>query len=241
MIAIFASGLALLIMWVVAGKNAATGELIVMSCASIAIICTYPFLWIRNVMIAPALIDGIQSGKIKDLSKQLKPRISISGPFAWTEPKNCQNMHAYRVYRVKVTNDSNTLIQNCSVKLINMVNVENRPTRNSGQAFKMASENSDDLSHRYKQKFNISPGDSEDVEIAGFIEEGALEENDVKPSPIVMFYAQQGNMDRTRNVVPIEMCPHELTIRAVAENTPPVEMRLKYWVDDAGFFRMGSI
>jgi len=177
--------------------------------------------------------------RIINLEKQLDLNIEVNGPFVWTEPKDAikKNEKAFRTYRLKITNTSSALVQNCQIKLIEMFNINNKPTREDGMAFKLKTDNPQDLLNTpYIQKFDIAPGGHEDIDIIKF------DERHAKPTHIVMCYALKGHSDHNvGNAVPVAVCPHTMLVRVTAANCPrSIEKRLKFWVED-GFLRMEEI
>lgn len=165
------------------------------------------------------------------LEDKLVPKIKVHDPFYWTEPKNAQGK-ALRTYRLRIENLSGELIRNCQVKLIDMVNKDNGSTREIGKPFKLSLENPPDiLNAPLIQSFNISPMDKIDVDIVQF--------NETKPDThIRMCFATQGSKDlNVGSGIPLVMCPHNLTIRAIAENSMLVDRKFKFYVDGNGILQ----
>lgn len=165
------------------------------------------------------------------LEDKFIPKIKMHEPFFWTEPKNAPGK-ALRTYRLRIENLSVEAIKHCQVKLIDMVNKDNGSTRESGKPFKLSIENPPDiLNTSLTQSFNISPMDKIDVDIVQF--------NETKPDThIRMCYATQGPTDlNVGSGIPVVMCPHNLTIRAIAENSMPVDRQFKFYVDENGILQ----
>ena len=176
------------------------------------------------------------SVKLRNQIKALtEPKIKIHDPFYWTEPKNALGK-ALRTYRLRISNLSGELIKHCQVKLIDMVNKNNEPTREGGLSFKLSIENPPAvLNAPLTQSFNIAPFDSKVVDIVRF--------NETKPDiHIHLCYATQGPIDlNVYTEVPVGLCPHNLTIRAIAENSMPVDRQFKFYVDEHGILQFEGV
>ena len=100
--------------------------------------------------------------------KRVAPELSEL--IVWTEPKNAldQNLKSYKTYRLRVNNIGSDLIRDCQVRLIDMININNEPTREDGVVFKLKNDNPQQIP--YIQSFNISPGDFVDIELISFHE-----------------------------------------------------------------------
>lgn len=174
--------------------------------------------------------------KIVKLEKKLEPKISLSDPNFTTLPKLAKGK-AKRTYSLKVTNESGELIKNCQVKLVEMLNVRDEPSKERGRPFKLSTESPPESligAVQHAQKFDIAPNDFIDIDIVYY--------NELSSTNLIrMCYALQGAMDHAVYVgIHKEDCPHRLTIRAIADNTVPVETKLKYWLEE-GMLRLEKI
>jgi len=187
------------------------------------------------IIVSPYLVFKKLAIKNEVLQKQLEPNIEVDGPFIWTEPKLTVGK-ALRTYRLRIKNTSSELVKNCQVKLIEMFNKNDDSTREDGIPFKIKTDNPlDSLNMGYEQNFDISPNTFIDVDIIRFDER---KENN---NHIQMLYATKKHQIST-NMVPVNVCPHTMVIRASAENCPKaVDKKYKFWVNDVGLLKMEEI
>lgn len=166
--------------------------------------------------------------RARRLDDERKPRIKIDAPACYLDPKGAVGP-CLRTYKVRVHNLSPVeTARNCQVKMVRMMNKDGVTSREEGRPFKLTLNSPrEGLNQPLIEKFDIAPMDWKDVDLVRLEERRPGEQ-------VIMRYASQGIQDGDIAVgCPIDLCPHTLTIRAVTDNTgPPVDMELKYWVDN---------
>lgn len=197
------------------------------------------FLGLVAYGIGRSSFDDVRSlqKRVAELEKELQPKLAFEGPFVWTEPKDVLGKANLRTYRLRVKNDSGIQIEDCSVRLIEMVNMEGRRTRHDSTRFKMKGDDPPPNmpTVQQAQSFDINPFDYQDVDVVEYAEE---KDDD----NIFMCYASRGvsSLNESR-VVPRALCPHEMHIRAAAKNSSWVDIKLKFYVDEKGIFRLERV
>lgn len=189
-----------------------------------------PTEWL--IMTTAMIILGVLlfnvANRARILDDERKSRIKIDDPVCYLDPKGAEGP-CLRTYRVRVHNLSpSETARNCQVKLIRMVNKDGVPSREEGRPFKLTLNNPRDiLNQPLIEQFDIKPMDWKDVDL--------IQLNEKEPgAQVIMRYATQGYLGGDIAVgCPVDLCPHTLTIKAVAENAgPSVDMELSYWVEN---------
>lgn len=171
------------------------------------------WLFMTTFMVILGVLLFNVAQRAQRLDDERKPRIKIDDPVCYLDPKGAEGP-CLRTYRVRVHNLSPVeTARNCQVKMIRMVNKNNIPSREEGRPFKLSLNSPRDiLNQPHIEEFDIKPLDWKDVDL--------IQLNEKEPgAQVIMRYATQGYLGGDIAVgCSVDLCPHTLTIRAVAEN-----------------------
>ncbi len=172
--------------------------------------------------------------RLKFLEDKLVPKFAISDPIAYTDPKNTSGKASLRTFKVNISNQSAEIVKGCELKLLKMENVDGVLSKEAGRQFKQSLQDWKPNVAPYSKSFDIKPDDSVDVDLVRYKEEQ-------RPSSVTMCYAIDVKTDTKVYVnVPLESCPHIMTVRAVAENcSTPVDRDFQFYVTDTGLLGVG--
>lgn len=193
-------------------------------------------LWVvfQFVFIAPFLLWREQTRKVEQHEEAARPKLSLSDPFCVVEPKGATGIDAKcREWRLRVKNESTTIISNCYVKQISLVNKDGHESDIVGIHFKLNTDQPKIIpSYEHRQSFDLPPGGHEVICIAGT--------NANVPQWIIFLYAVHGvGGEGIRNAISPAVFPHTLTIEVCADNiSKPIEQKYLLSVDDDGICNM---
>lgn len=167
--------------------------------------------------------------RLHELENRLAPKVSISDPVAYTEPKGTEGKADLRTFKLVVKNVSAATVKGCELKLVSMLNKDGGQSKEVGRSFKQSLEDWKPGARPYSKTFDIKPGDSVDVDLVRYKEaQGGAH--------VTMCYAIDVTVDRSVYTgVSLDVCPHDIIVRAVAENSSEaVERTLRFYVDRFG-------
>lgn len=195
-------------------------------------------LWfvVLIVFVAPYRLWVLQKEKVKAFEEAARPKLTVSDPFDTVEPKGATGK-AIREWRLKVTNESTSVIKNCYLKMKSFVNVSGHESDSIGIHFKLSTDQPLVIqSYEHRQTFDIPPGGHEIISIIG------LNENQ-NMAMVIMLYAMHGaGGGAIRNGIPRNLFPHILVIQVCAENiVNPIEVTYKLHINHDGVLRMDRI
>ena len=194
-------------------------------------------LWVvlLFIVIAPYHLWLDVQTKLEVHEEAARPKIVVSDPILTIEPKGAaEGDEVGREYRLRISNHSTALIENCYVKQASLVNKNGHESDVLGIHFKINTDQPHIIqSYEHRQSFDLPPGGHEIVSICGT----------TKSLPgvnVIMLYAIHGvGGQGIRNAIPRNFFPHILTAQVCADNlVHPVEIKYRLFFDDAGVFRM---
>jgi len=191
--------------------------------------------WYVIAILLFLLIFGLESAyiKFKNVNDKFIPKVKVSDPFPDIDPKGAKGK-ASREWRLKIINDSAETIRNCFVTQKSLINKNGHDSGSNSSRFKLSRESPTIIpSFEHTQSFDITPGGNEIISIAG------LHETDDNAG-VIMLYAPRGKAgEQTKNYIPKEFFPHELTIQICAENLHiPEEVTYNLYINDSGMLIM---
>lgn len=223
-------------LWSLGYGNDAQTELVFRLISTAIIVLAWPITWaVYYFLEQPKIYDEIASTR-DALAKRLEPNIAILKIYDWTSPKLAKGK-AIRTYRLRIKNISGETVRKCQVKMTAMINRVGEPTFYADLCFKLSTEEPDWAEYHqtyFNQFVDIFPNDHVDFDLI------RLDERVDGATHILMCYALRAQLDKSvGNAVPIERCPHILSLRVVAENCPtPLELSSTFYVDTTGLLKM---
>ena len=174
--------------------------------------------------------------RLQELENKLEPKISISNPIMHSIPKMEHGKAERRLFSVIVKNESGELVKNCQVKLLEMTNKDGGESFHHGRTFVRHADNfpirnSTDI----QTVFDIRPEDSEQIDIVEYPEKQSTQQLTIC-IPIRMDVT--GTNSFPLWLVPMSMCPHDVTIGVFADNTIPVRKKFSFYVGEDGLLKL---
>lgn len=199
-------------------------------------------LWIVFLffVIAPFRLWSETTEKLEAYEEAERPKLSVSDPIELVEPKGAagKNVTA-REWRLRISNNSTSVMKNCFVKKTSLVNVHGHESDSIGIRFKLNTDQPHFIqSYEHKQSFDLSPGSDELVCICG-----TNVNVDKDHQTVIMLYAIQGvGGQGIRNAIPKHFFPHILRIQICADNlVHPIEKKYRLFFDSENAFKMEHI
>lgn len=188
------------------------------------------------VVIALSVAFGAQFGTSVSLSRRLRAKIKIEFKpgdpnFEATYPKDADGP-ARRTFRIRVVNESDEVVTNCSVKMVSMIDVKGTRSQYEGMPFRLRYDDPPpQMPAAYQQSFDIRGGDHEDIDIV------ELEETDPKGMLAMKYAPRAHSRFSIQNAIAKSRCPQVLTLKAVADNSTSDLATFRFYVDECGQLR----